>query len=172
MNQDPIGLAGGEHLYMFAPNAQGWVDPLGWKKGNGSQTLGKAMITNGRVPNVKNFVRSDWQAHHLIPEEIWDRYANFLNKELGLTRRNGKNGYQNGIFLPNSETIASNAKCKYFHRGSHDTYSRRVRRKLARIRRQYRKDGDKDKARDAIRDLQQNLFNELNQTGMNPIRLS
>ena len=29
INQDPIGLLGGEHLYMFAPNAQGWVDILG-----------------------------------------------------------------------------------------------------------------------------------------------
>ena len=29
VNQDPIGLAGGEHLYWFAPNATGWVDPLG-----------------------------------------------------------------------------------------------------------------------------------------------
>lgn len=26
MNQDPIG---GENLYAFVPNAQGWVDPLG-----------------------------------------------------------------------------------------------------------------------------------------------
>ena len=29
MNQDPIGLLGGENLYSFAPNAQEWVDPLG-----------------------------------------------------------------------------------------------------------------------------------------------
>ncbi|WP_297955218.1 polymorphic toxin type 47 domain-containing protein, partial [uncultured Neisseria sp.] len=29
INQDPIGLWGGENLYAFAPNAQGWVDPLG-----------------------------------------------------------------------------------------------------------------------------------------------
>ena len=29
INQDPIGLEGGENLYAFAPNAQGWVDPLG-----------------------------------------------------------------------------------------------------------------------------------------------
>ncbi|MBP5107644.1 RHS domain-containing protein [Pseudomonas protegens] len=27
--QDPIGLAGGENLYRYAPNALGWVDPLG-----------------------------------------------------------------------------------------------------------------------------------------------
>ncbi|AOF52182.1 hypothetical protein AC062_0082 [Pasteurellaceae bacterium NI1060] len=29
MTQDPIGLAGGENFYRFAPNAQAWVDPLG-----------------------------------------------------------------------------------------------------------------------------------------------
>ena len=27
--QDPIKLMGGDNLYMFAPNAQQWVDPLG-----------------------------------------------------------------------------------------------------------------------------------------------
>ena len=27
VNQDPIGLLGGENLYLFAPNVQGWVDP-------------------------------------------------------------------------------------------------------------------------------------------------
>ena len=29
VNQDPIGLEGGFNVYQFAPNAQGWVDPLG-----------------------------------------------------------------------------------------------------------------------------------------------
>ena len=29
VNQDPIGLEGGENLYAFAPNVKGWVDPLG-----------------------------------------------------------------------------------------------------------------------------------------------
>ena len=29
MNQDPIGLKGDFNVYQFAPNAQGWVDPLG-----------------------------------------------------------------------------------------------------------------------------------------------
>ena len=29
VNQDPIGLAGGENLYNFAPNMQSWIDPLG-----------------------------------------------------------------------------------------------------------------------------------------------
>ena len=37
INQDPIGLAGGDNLYSFAPNSQMWIDPLGlrkWKVGN------------------------------------------------------------------------------------------------------------------------------------------
>mgnify|MGYP003094680693 CR=1 FL=1 len=29
MNQDPIGLLGGENLYWFTPNTQVWVDWLG-----------------------------------------------------------------------------------------------------------------------------------------------
>ena len=29
VNQDPIGLLGGENFYQFAPNMQRWVDPLG-----------------------------------------------------------------------------------------------------------------------------------------------
>ena len=29
VNQDPIGLWGGENLYTFAANVQGWLDPLG-----------------------------------------------------------------------------------------------------------------------------------------------
>ena len=32
VNQDPIGLMGGENFYAFAPNAQVWVDPLGLNK--------------------------------------------------------------------------------------------------------------------------------------------
>lgn len=27
VNQEPIGLMGGENFYQFAPNVQGWVDP-------------------------------------------------------------------------------------------------------------------------------------------------
>ena len=35
MNQDPIRLLGGNNLYAFAPNAQGWVAPLGLAKNRG-----------------------------------------------------------------------------------------------------------------------------------------
>ncbi|MBL8480782.1 MAG: RHS domain-containing protein, partial [Rhodocyclaceae bacterium] len=29
-SHDPIGIAGGENLYAYAPNPTGWVDPWGW----------------------------------------------------------------------------------------------------------------------------------------------
>nr|WP_318527718.1 RHS repeat-associated core domain-containing protein [Neisseria zalophi] len=32
VNQDPIGLVGGDNLYQFAPNAQSWIDILGLEK--------------------------------------------------------------------------------------------------------------------------------------------
>ena len=32
MNQDPIGLLGGENLYAFAPNTNKWLDVLGLNK--------------------------------------------------------------------------------------------------------------------------------------------
>ena len=40
VNQDPIGLIGGDNLYLFAPNTMKWNDPLGLmnKCGNCSKT--------------------------------------------------------------------------------------------------------------------------------------
>ena len=35
VNQEPIGFLGGENLYQFAPNIQGWVAPLGLAKNRG-----------------------------------------------------------------------------------------------------------------------------------------
>jgi len=29
VSQDPLGLAAGENIYQYAPNTQGWIDPLG-----------------------------------------------------------------------------------------------------------------------------------------------
>ena len=59
VNQDPIGLLGGDNLYQFAPNAQAWIDVLGLAKrgplGEGnlgstranSQQLGRKMALEG-----------------------------------------------------------------------------------------------------------------------------
>ncbi|WP_338849871.1 RHS repeat-associated core domain-containing protein [Massilia sp. W12] len=38
VSQDPIGLLGGENLYQYGPNAEGWVDPLGLKYVSGPRS--------------------------------------------------------------------------------------------------------------------------------------
>ena len=45
VNQDPIGLWGGENLYQFAPNVQAWVDWLGLRF-----TKSQIIKINGRNP--------------------------------------------------------------------------------------------------------------------------
>ena len=43
VNQDPIGLLGGENLYAFAPNTQEWIDPLGLSKNVIQVSMNKAL---------------------------------------------------------------------------------------------------------------------------------
>lgn len=45
MNQDSIGLEAGENLYLFAPNANVWVDPLGLSVQSESAQRGIAKAT-------------------------------------------------------------------------------------------------------------------------------
>lgn len=51
--QDPIGYAGGIHLYEYAPNPTGWIDPFGLAKSGRWEQVG-----NGRIridpPHVEN----------------------------------------------------------------------------------------------------------------------
>ncbi|MGN6837712.1 RHS repeat-associated core domain-containing protein, partial [Neisseria sp. P0022.S010] len=58
VNQDPIGLLGGDNLYQFAPNAQAWVDPLGLA------SLYEIGIYGSL--NSKAYVGDGLQAHELI----------------------------------------------------------------------------------------------------------
>ena len=58
INQDPIGLLGGENLYSFAPNAQGWIDFLGMarqKARPGTYGAERARHTGGETNHVPAF---------------------------------------------------------------------------------------------------------------------
>ena len=90
--QDPIGLLGGDNLYWYAANTNGWIDPLGWC----STALGRNMgaRTGDGMAN-----------HHLIPEEIMKAPA---YKELfGRLRSMGfdGDGASNGVFLPDKKSV-------------------------------------------------------------------
>ena len=58
INQDPIGLAGGEHLYQFADNAFVWLDPLGWKGWTKNTVLGRTVYQNNSLFNPNR--KSSW----------------------------------------------------------------------------------------------------------------
>ncbi|HFC8478643.1 TPA: RHS repeat-associated core domain-containing protein [Neisseria subflava] len=49
VNQDPIGLMGGENLYAFALNVQGWVDPLGLCSNSKLPNADKAIINPRKI---------------------------------------------------------------------------------------------------------------------------
>ncbi|WP_244491733.1 RHS repeat-associated core domain-containing protein [Streptococcus timonensis] len=50
VNQDPIGLEGGENLYWFASNITSWIDPLGLESILGFLTKVSAKQNTGAVP--------------------------------------------------------------------------------------------------------------------------
>ncbi|PWV99280.1 RHS repeat-associated core domain-containing protein, partial [Mangrovibacter plantisponsor] len=102
--QDPPGLAGGLNLYQYAPNAQGWVDPLGWMScSSDAKVLRENMEIAGKnVPGYKN------SAHHIVMSNSADpRMMSLRNKmdELGIDI----NSANNGVYLPTSTKVKNNA---------------------------------------------------------------
>ena len=61
VNQDPIGLWGGDNLYSFALNTQVWIDPLGLSKNAIQVSMNKALLdveSRGVHVNVKQGKKS------------------------------------------------------------------------------------------------------------------
>lgn len=59
VNQDPIGLWGGDNLYHLVPNANTWIDPLGlsWidiPKNHGATQKPHIINAHGQNYNMKN----------------------------------------------------------------------------------------------------------------------
>ena len=61
VNQDPIGLLGGDNLYQFAPNIQNWVDFLGLRRSYaGKQERIRALATDKSQPRfVRGWVQNE-----------------------------------------------------------------------------------------------------------------
>ncbi|MBQ0472053.1 RHS repeat-associated core domain-containing protein, partial [Proteus mirabilis] len=97
--QDPIGLAGGINLYVYAPNPLTWVDPWGWSCGSDAKILRENMIERGIItPNYKN------SAHHIIMSNAKDVRMRWLRRKmnrLGIDI----NDAINGVYLPTSSKI-------------------------------------------------------------------
>ncbi|REC59786.1 hypothetical protein DRF65_23940 [Chryseobacterium pennae] len=163
ISQDPIGLNGGLVLYGYTHDGNCWVDPYGlsgWLLGKNLDKAGES-VTHG--------VRSvDWQAHHVVPQAVWDENKSFF-KEI---KFRGKHSAANGIYLPNS---ANNARqfggFSIFHNGSHADYSDLVRNRINAIQADYLIHGDKVRAKTEMEDLQKRLKTALARKGGGAKRL-
>ncbi|MCI0915354.1 RHS domain-containing protein [Pseudomonas putida] len=107
ITQDPIGVLGGENLYVYAPNPISWVDPAGLSP---SKLLAAAMAKAG------NTVPSGYAAHHLIPTNVVNK-SNLIQEAMKRGIYN-PNGASNGSPLPttSAESLASG---KPLHSGGH-----------------------------------------------------
>jgi RHS repeat-associated protein len=133
LSQDPIGLEGNNQtLYAYVSDINGWVDVFGLSKGSG--TLGKNMIRAGMDHGLDPFNRSDFQAHHVIPHEVWVDNQDFFNK-IGLG--SAKDLANNGVFLPRSQRIANELGFDYYHFGSHITINDSMRNKVEDVSRRF-----------------------------------
>ena len=131
---------------MFAPNANGWIDPLGLS----GYLLRKSMERQNMYrPN------STWQTHHIIPERTWDKFSNFL-KDIGMKGKGrGKNSYSNGLYMPSDMDEATKCKRKFFHNSRHRDYTSLIEKRLEKWQEQV-KNGDmtKQKALEKVQNLQ------------------
>ncbi|EXS33434.1 RHS repeat-associated core domain protein [Acinetobacter sp. 826659] len=87
--KDPIGLLGGDNVYVYTPNPVSWIDPLGlaagpWGNGSFAAWFDKASVQD--IKNNKSAVsqalRGDGGKHEMFPVSMAAKA-----KELGFTHK-------------------------------------------------------------------------------------
>jgi len=78
VNQDPIGLLGGENFYQFGPNITVWIDPLGLEKCESycDKLLKKFNVIFGKhkeMANIASGTRKD--SHHIYQDSATNDFA-------------------------------------------------------------------------------------------------
>ncbi|WP_349588732.1 RHS repeat-associated core domain-containing protein [Halomonas sp. EF61] len=107
--QDPIGLACGENLYMYAPNPTGWVDPLGLSRDNGCN------CPDSGVPR-RGYHNETYSNKPVKPEDATDRWDEFLGPgpHTDIHPRTG---------APDRDRIVSSDGARSIRYGSHEMNS-------------------------------------------------
>ncbi|AGZ37875.1 hypothetical protein PVLB_25480 [Pseudomonas sp. VLB120] len=117
ISRDPISYRGGLNLYAYTPNPVGWTDASGLCSTRLNRNLGGIKYDN-------------LQAHHIIPEEIWEDNITFMD-DIGVG--GNMDNKENGVLMPDSADKAKQMKRKFYHCGSHDVYSRAVQEEISEI---------------------------------------
>ncbi|WP_259472289.1 RHS repeat domain-containing protein, partial [Pseudomonas syringae] len=68
ITQDPIGLSGGDNLYQYAPNPNGWVDPIGWIPLSNPISLGHHMVPHAAATKLGI---APFNSIHNVPSMYW-----------------------------------------------------------------------------------------------------
>ena len=115
ISKDPIGLArNNPNAYAYTHDSNTMEDIFGLSEGCG--TLGRNMSKVSMTHGFDPFIRGDFQAHHVIPHEVWINNQDFFDK-VGLG--GAKDKATNGVFLPKNQQVANSLGFDYYHRGSH-----------------------------------------------------
>ncbi|WP_274519663.1 MULTISPECIES: AHH domain-containing protein [unclassified Pseudomonas] len=80
--------------------------------------------------NLGGIKYDNLQAHHIIPEEIWEDNITFMD-DIGVG--GNMDNKENGVLMPDSADKAKQMKRKFYHCGSHDVYSRAVQEEISEI---------------------------------------
>ncbi|NIF24403.1 hypothetical protein F3J40_22785 [Pantoea sp. Acro-835] len=70
---DPIGVLGGFNLYQYAPNPNGWIDPLELYKGEGQRGLGKYHVFHEHTLDPSEYTMTDKEHFSRANESVYKR---------------------------------------------------------------------------------------------------
>ena len=119
ISQDPIGLAGGENLYAYAPNPSGWVDPWGW--------CAAALGRNMKAAGVKR--PANTTPHHIAGDTS---KASLPGRDILKKHGIHHDDAVNGVFLPNRNNVDPSVP-GILHNGRHpNVHVQEVNRRLVR----------------------------------------
>ncbi len=137
-------------MYSYVADSNVYLDVWG---------LSSTVLANSMKRAMGGIKPPNTQAHHVIPEQVWDRNSAFFN-DIGLGGQ--RDHFFNGILLPNSEGAMKGSGMKVYHQGSHKNYNELVEDRFSRIVKDFDDDLiDKKEARKAVRKLQMSLKNKL-----------
>jgi hypothetical protein len=137
------------------------IDALGLSEGSGD--LGRRLVAKGHVPaSPLPFVKSTFDAHHLIPHAVWTDNQDFFD-EIGLNhvarKINPKDAIENGIMMPGTEAVGRQYGFDVYHSGGHMDTNRAMRVRVEAVSRRFeatiKDDAAKLAARQEIAAIQQ-----------------